>query len=410
MRLNVKSYDDKNLSISFDYSKPVLQVMRNLPSRQWLQNKKIWIIPNTQAAIDNLLLKLYNTNLFTYEPKISGFENADTTKNFDKKTELSKIENRINIKKYEELLIAKHYSKQTIKNYTMWLKTFDKRFSTIPVHELSQKEINLFLTELATKRNVSPSTQNQALAALLFYFRFLKGEEATNLDSVIRAKKKIHVPVVFSKNEVQSIFMYLDGAKLLIARLLYGTGMRLNECLCLRIIDIDFDRNEILIHNGKGGKDRRTMIPRALVQPLKKQLQSVQKIHEQDLADGFGDVKISNALKLKYTNASKELKWQWVFPQKNRWKNATTGEQGRYHMDASIIERAVRRAILKAGIQKNACCHTFRHSFATHLLENGYDIRTVQELLGHSDVKTTMIYTHVLNKGPCGVNSPLDML
>ncbi|OJF76535.1 MAG: integrase [Treponema sp. CETP13] len=292
----------------------------------------------------------------------------------------------------------------------MWLKSFDKCFSTIPAQKLSQKEINQFLTELATKRNVSPSTQNQALAALLFYFRFLKGETATNLDSVIRAKKKIHIPVVFSKNEVQSIFMHLEGAKLLVARLLYGTGMRLNECLCLRIIDIDFDRNEIFIHNGKGGKDRRTMIPRALVQPLKTQIDIVQKIHQQDLADGFGDVEISNALKLKYTNAPKELKWQWLFPQKNRWKNTTTGEQGRYHTDASIIERAVRRAILKAGIQKNACCHTFRHSFATHLLENGYDIRTIQELLGHSDVKTTMIYTHVLNKGPCGVNSPLDML
>lgn len=410
MRLNVKSYGDENLSVSFDYSKPVIQVMRNLPSRQWLQNEKIWIIPNTQADVDNLLLKLYNTNLFTYEPQIASIESAGNTQVLDKKTEFSKTEDCINIKKYEELLVAKHYSKRTIKNYTMWLKSFDKRFFNIPAHKLSQKEINQFLTELASNRNVSPSTQNQALAALLFYFRFLKGEEATNLDSVIRAKKKIHIPVVFSKNEVQSIFMYLEGAKLLIARLLYGTGMRLNECLCLRIIDIDFDRNEIFIHNGKGGKDRRTMIPRALVQPLKKQIDIVQKIHQQDLADGFGSVEISNALKLKYTNAPKELKWQWVFPQKNRWKNATTGEQGRYHTDASIIERAVRRAILKAGIQKNACCHTFRHSFATHLLENGYDIRTIQELLGHSDVKTTMIYTHVLNKGPCGVNSPLDML
>ncbi|MBP7030986.1 MAG: integron integrase, partial [Spirochaetes bacterium] len=267
-----------------------------------------------------------------------------------------------------------------------------------------------YQSELATKNKISASTQNQVLAALLFYFRFINGDEAIELNSVIRAKKSIHIPVVFSRSEIHSIFQNLNGTKLLIARLLYRTGMRLNECLSLRILDVDFEQNEILIHNGKGSKDRRTMIPQILIQPLKEQIVNVQKIHNQDILDGYGEVELPDAIKSKYSNASKELKWQWLFPQQNRWKNSTTNLEGRYHMDSSIMERAVRMAIIKSGIQKNGCCHTFRHSFATHLLENGYDIRTVQELLGHSDVKNTMIYTHVLKKGPCGVCSPLDRL
>lgn len=410
MRVYIKNYDDEKLSVRFDYNKPLVQVMQNLPKRQWIQDKKTWVIPNTQSDINNLLEKLYNTNLFSYEPSADTFPCSDSPTFTTTKSNVEINKNQVDIKKYQEILITKHYSNRTVKNYTMWLKNFSNRFCDIPSNKLSQKEINLFLTELATKQHVSPSTQNQALAALLFYFRYIKNEDAINLDSVIRAKKKIHIPVVFSKDEIQSIFAQLTDSKLLIARLLYGTGMRLNECLSLRILDIDFELNEIIIHNGKGGKDRRTMIPRSLIQPLKKQISFVQATHCKDLLEGFGAVAMPTALESKYTNASKELKWQWIFPQKNRWKNTITGEQGRHHIDASLVERAVHTAILKAGIQKNACCHTFRHSFATHLLENGYDIRTVQELLGHSDVKTTMIYTHVLNKGACGVNSPLDML
>ncbi|MCI1208179.1 MAG: integron integrase [Treponema sp.] len=312
--------------------------------------------------------------------------------------------------KYRALLETKHYSAQTIATYSRWLIQFSQRFTQIPADKLSQKEINLFLSELAVKRNVSASTQNQALAALLFYFRYVRGDDPTKLDSVIRAKKPVRIPVVFSRNEAFAVLNNLDGTKQLIASLLYGTGMRLNECLTLRIQDIDFGNNEITIRNGKGAKDRRTMLPQALRKKLQQHMIKVRQIHEADLAAGWGKVLLPGALDKKYPRASADFRWQWVFPQKNRWKNQATGMEGRYHIDASLIERAVQKAIQQAGIYKNACCHTFRHSFATHLIENGYDIRTVQELLGHSDVKTTMIYTHVLNKGPAGVKSPLDRM
>ena len=230
------------------------------------------------------------------------------------------------------------------------------------------------------------------------------------LGSVIHAKKKERIPVVFSRDEVAKVIGCMYGTKKLIAKLLYGTGMRLNEALSLRILDLDFDRNEIIIRHGKGDKDRHVMIPQKLVPELKAHIEKVQQIHTQDLADGWGAVVLPGALAGKYQGGSKEFKWQWLFPQKNRWINAKTGEQGRWHLDESLLQRAVKQAVLEAGVNKNASCHTFRHSFATHLLEIGYDIRTIQELLGHSDVSTTMIYTHVLNRGAGGVVSPLDRL
>lgn len=275
---------------------------------------------------------------------------------------------------------------------------------------MAEPEINAFLTHLAVKEKVSASTQNQALSALLFLYRHVIGREVGDLGEVIRARKPTRLPVVMTREEVKAVLANLSGDKWLMASLMYGAGLRLMECLRLRAQDIDFLRNEILVRDGKGAKDRITMLPESLKGPLQHHLKKVKTIHERDLADGWGSVQLPMALDRKYPNAPKEWRWQWVFPQENRWKNQKTGEEGRHHVDESLVQKAVREAVMKAGLTKRASCHTFRHSFATHLLESGYDIRTVQELLGHNDVKTTMIYTHVLNRGPSGVRSPVDGL
>jgi integron integrase len=231
-----------------------------------------------------------------------------------------------------------------------------------------------------------------------------------DLGEVVRARKPARLPVVLTRDEVKAMLANLTGDKWLMASMMYGAGLRLMECLRLQVQDIDFARNEILIRDGKGAKDRITMLPSSLKKPLQEHLNKVKTVHERDLVEGWGCVPMPNALDRKYPNASKEWCWQWVFPQENRWRNAKTGEEGRHHIDESLVQKAVRTAVTKAGLTKRATCHTFRHSFATHLLKGGYDIRTVQELLGHKDVKTTMIYTHVLNRGPSGVRSPMDGL
>lgn len=307
-------------------------------------------------------------------------------------------------------LEARHYSPRTRDTYVMWLSRFFRYHRCRDPTSLAEKDINAFLTALAVDIEVSSSTQNQALAAILFYFRYVLGRPVDELGSVIRAKKPIRLPVVMSREEVKAVLSFMKGEKKLAARLMYGTGLRLMECLCLRVQDVDFGCNEILVRNGKGAKDRVTMLPVALKEPLTEHLERVRAIHEKDKAEGFGHVPLPGSLELKYASASVDWSWQWVFPQDRRWKNPSTGAQGRHHMDETTMQRAVHEAVLKAGLQKRASCHTFRHSFATHLIESGYDIRTVQELLGHSDLKTTMIYTHVLNKGPSGVQSPLDNL
>ena len=218
------------------------------------------------------------------------------------------------------------------------------------------------------------------------------------------------LPVVMTREEVKAVLANLSGDTWQMASLMYGAGLRLMECLRLRVQDLDFSRNEILVRDVKGAKDRITMLPESPKAPLQEHLKNVKRIHDRDLADGWGRVLMPHALDRKYPNAPKEWRWQWVFPQENRWKNAKTGEEGRHHVHESIIQKAVNGAVKKVGLAKRATCHTFRHSFATHVLEGGYDIRTVQDLLGHRDVKTTMIYTHVLNRGPSGVRSPVDGL
>jgi integron integrase len=309
-----------------------------------------------------------------------------------------------------EALRSRHYSRRTEKSYGHWVKRFIYFHNIRNPAEMAEPEINAYLTHLAVKEKVSASTQNQALSALLFLYRYVLNRQVGDLGEVIRARKPRHLPAVMTREEVKAVLGCLKSDKWLMASLMYGAGLRLMECLRLRIQDIDFARNEILVRDGKGAKDRITMLPQSLAVPLREHLQKVKTVHEKDLAEGWGRVQMPYALDRKYPNAPADWRWQWVFPQESRWRTRETKEQGRHHVHESIVQRSVKEAVAKAGIVKIVSCHTFRHSFATHLLQDGYDIRTIQELMGHKDVSTTMIYTHVLNRGGQGVRSPADSL
>ena len=394
MLVSISGYKKGLLSVSFPYDKDMVTLLKKIPGRQWNPEEKKWVLPDTQCSADLLLNLLYKTNRFCWTES-SGLQ-ADFLKSITVR--------------YKQALEAHHYSQRTQEMYVRWILRYFNFLKLAKVNDLRNADINRFLTHLAVEGKVSASTQNQALAALLFLYRIVLGENPQELSNVIRAQKPIHLPVVMSQSEVRLVLGQLNGDKKLVALLMYGTGMRVSECLSLRVQDIDFSSNVILIRNGKGAKDRVTMLPGSLKAPLKNHLKRVKLLHDKDSADGWGRVPLPGALDKKFINGSAEWQWQWVFPQSRRWINTETGEQGRFHMDESIVQRAVHEAVLEAGITKRISCHTFRHSFATHLLQSGYDIRTIQELLGHSDVKTTMIYTHVLNKGPAGVRSPLDGL
>ena len=309
-----------------------------------------------------------------------------------------------------DALRARHMSPRTEEAYIGWIKRYILFHDVRHPATMGEREINAFLTHLALRERVSASTQNQALSALLFLYRHVLGRELGDLGEIIRARRPKRLPVVLTREEVRAVLGQLRGDKWLTASLMYGAGLRLSECLQLRVQDIDLARDEITVRDGKGAKDRVTMLPQSLKTALEEHLRKVKAIHEKDLRDGWGRVPLPDALERKYPSASREWLWQWVFPQQNRWKNPKTGEQGRHHVDESMLQKAFKQARGKAGLTKRATCHTLRHSFATHLLEDGYDIRTVQELLGHSDVRTTMIYTHVLNRGGRGVKSPMDNL
>lgn len=309
-----------------------------------------------------------------------------------------------------QIIQALHYSPRTEKTYIGWIKRFIFFHGKRHPIEMGEKEINEFLSFLAIKKNVTASTQNQALCAIVFLYRHVLNRDIGLLDGLIRAKRPGRLPVVLTKAEVRKVISHLSGIKKMIVMIMYGSGLRLMECLRLRIKDIDLLSNQIIIRDGKGNKDRITMLPEVVNAPLKEHLRRVWKIHQLDLKDGLGRVYLPYALSRKYPNASREWNWQYVFPASKRFRNPGTGEQGRHHIHETAIQKSVKKAIRNAGIVKHASCHTFRHSFATHLLEDGYDIRTVQELLGHKDVRTTMIYTHVLNRGVRGVLSPADRL
>jgi len=303
---------------------------------------------------------------------------------------------------------VKHYAYRTEKTYVDWIERFIRFHKLRHPAEMNTPEIEAFLTHLAVERNVSPSTQNQALSALLFLYRHVLNIELTGRIDAVRAKKEKHLPTVLTKEEVHLVINRMSGLHQLMAQLLYGSGMRLMECLRLRVKDIEFTHHQIIVRDTKGNEDRVTMLPQRVVAPLKAHLAAVKKMHELALANGYGTVEMPYALGRKYPNAESEWIWQYVFPSKKPSIDPRSGILRRHHADESVLQKAVRRAALETSINKHVTPHLFRHSFATHLLEAGYDIRTVQELLGHKDVKTTQIYTHVMNKGPLGVRSPLD--
>ena len=307
-----------------------------------------------------------------------------------------------------QLTRLRHYSYRTEKAYVSWIKRYIVFHGLRHPRELGAPQVTAFLSHLAADKRVSGSTQNQALAALLFLYRDMLGVTLPWLGAVERARRPAHVPAVFTREEVRAILSRLSGASGLMASLLYGSGLRLSECLKLRVKDIDFGYGEIVVRDGKGGKDRRTPLPGPLAEPLALHLERVRSLHERDLRAGFGCVELPYALARKYPRVCLEWGWQYAFPASKRSPDPRSGVVRRHHLHPSALQKTVKEAMRSAGVTKHGGCHTFRHSFATHLLEDGYDIRTIQVLLGHKEVATTMIYTHVLNRGGKGVRSPLD--
>jgi integron integrase len=306
------------------------------------------------------------------------------------------------------VLRVRRASRRTEESYVQWVRRFIVFHGKRHPRELGADEITAFLNHLAVESGVAASTQNQALNALVFLYRRVMDLEPPRLDGLVRAKGPRRLPVVMTPEEVRALLLRLDGAARLVAGLLYGSGLRLLEALTLRVKDLDFGSREIRVRDGKGRKDRVVPLPQVLAGPLSAHLERVRELHKRDYELGFGQVELPGALARKYPRASREWGWQWVFPATTRFVDRETGIERRHHLHETAVQRSVSRAVKRAGIAKHASCHTLRHSFATHLLVRGYDIRTVQELLGHRDVKTTMIYTHVLNKTGLGERSPLD--
>lgn len=300
-----------------------------------------------------------------------------------------------------------HYSPRTHKAYFGWIRRFLRFHRRHPL-ELGSNDVRAYLDELIKTRNITASTHQQALCAIVFLYRQVLRIEPPWVESLVRPRKPGRLPVVLSRDEVRRLLDVMSGTTRLMAQIMYGSGLRVMECAHLRVKDIDFDLGHIVVRDGKGRKDRITLLPNQLRPILAKHLEAIRAQNESDIADGAGYVELAGALAAKYPSAAREWPWQWVFPATRQYRHQSTGQRRRHHLHETVVQRACKQAVRTAGISKPASCHSLRHSFATHLLEAGYDIRTIQELLGHRDVSTTMIYTHVLNRGPFGVRSPLD--
>ena len=312
------------------------------------------------------------------------------------------------LERVRDVIRVRHYSIRTEQAYLDWIRRFVRFHGRRHPRDMGKAEVEAFLSHLAVNRNVAASTQNQALSALLFLYRDVLEIELPWLENVSRAKKPTRLPVVLTREDVDQVLARLDGIRWLKAGLLYGSGLRLMECLRLRVQDVDCEKRQISVRGAKGGKDRITLLPESLIEPITRQITRVRAMHEKDLGMGFGEVYLPYALERKYPNAARAFGWQYLFPSHKLAGDPRSNKTRSHHVGEQVLRRAVKQAIRDAGLNKHASCHSLRHSFATDLIERGYDIRTVQELLGRKDVSTTMIYTHVLNRGGRGVLSPLD--
>jgi integron integrase len=328
----------------------------------------------------------------------------------DTPARLSSFELQKLIQQVRDNIRVRHYSLRTEQSYVHWIQKFLRFHSFRNPIQLQESDLSKFLSHLATDQKTAASTQNQATSALLFLYRNILKQDLEWIHNIQRAKTNFRIPIVFSREEVRNILKQLDGTIYIMASLLYGSGLRLMECLRLRIKDLDFHSKQIVVRDGKGARDRVTLLPESLIAPLKRHLERVKSLHDIDLNEGFGKVYLPFALHRKYPNADSEWSWQYVFPSSKRSIDPATNQMRRHHVDESVLQRAIHKAIRTCGITKPGSCHTLRHSFATHLLESGCDIRTIQELLGHKDVSTTMIYTHVTNKSGATIKSPFDTI
>lgn len=397
--IHIRPGDAGRLIVDLPYSRRRNDMIRTIPGRRWHHREKYWSVPDT-TDMPERLSALFAGDEIRMTPGLRD----PGAREPEQYTGLDRLLYRV-----RETIRTRHLSPRTEEAYIGWIRRF-ARSTDKPLEKLGEAEITRFVSNLALAGRVSASTQNQALNALLFLYHQVLGREIATLENIVRAKRPRRLPVVLTRGEVRAVLAAMKGAPRLMAMLLYGAGLRLLECCQLRIMDIEFAKRQILVRAGKGNKDRYTMLPDAATGILKRHLENVRQLHAGDLREGLGTVALPDAIARKYPNAAKEWGWQWVFPATTHYADPATGVRHRHHLHESVLQKAFKIARMSAQIAKPASCHTMRHSFATHLIEAGYDIRTVQELLGHRNVNTTMIYTHVLNRGGKGVKSPMDRL